>query len=1409
MIERNRFVPLGENEAFLETLIQQSLDGIMVIDARGVVRFANPAAKTFFKGAVDDLEGYHFGTPAIKENVEIVLPIDGWQRIIELRATDIIWQGETAQLAMLRDITDRVKMEGELRERERLLLATNRMARVGGWEINQAEGTVWWSEITRQIHEVPPDFVPSFEEALSFFPEEARGNLQTEIESLMRASGTYDIELPFVTAKGNHLWVRAIGKSEFNEGKLARLWGTFQDITERKEAELALRKSEHQYRELFENDVHGFALNEVVVDEAGEPKEFIFIEVNRAFENFLGLDRQDVIGQSALDVMPELRGSRALQIFGEVFKTGESQRFEYYSESYDSHFMISAYQSLPGQVATIFNEITERKKAEEELLQSEKKFRTMFIEMVQGVVYQNAEGVITSANPAAERILGLSHDQLLGKTSIDQEWQSIRQNGDPLSGERHPAMVALRTGERVENFVFGINSPNRKETVWIDVSAVPQFREGEDKPYQVFTTFLDITDRIRIQRTLEERVKELRCISNISRAMQQDPTISKICQITVAELILAMQYPELAKAKVELAGERYQQSSEMDCEGTRLEVPIRLHGEQIGRVCVSYGGERDFILPDERSLLETVSERLASYYDRMQTQQALAQSEERFHRSIIAAPYPLAIYTEDGEILTINKAWTTFSGYEPEEIPRVSDWLKKAYGVKSEKVNERVKNLFELQAPVNEGEQRIRVKDGSEHIWYFRSAPLGRLQDGRKAVVSMATDITERVKAQKELADSEERFRRAFFNAPYPIMIHAEDGKILTVNDAWTDGCGYRAEELQTLDDWIEKAFRDRGDEEMAVIRNKYLVDLHMDETETAILTAGGEQRIWQFTMAPLGSTFDGSKTAITIARDITKRQQYYDRLHALQEIDQVISATLDLEEVLDRITEEIHNVVDYDSLSVMLLEEGQLEIIAAQGFDNKDEIIGWTFPNTPDYPNFEVITEAHPVTSTRISEDFPEFTQPNQEELSAKISAWLGVPLVNHERVIGMFAIDRFEANAFTDEDIIITQQFANRAAIAIDNARLYERTRRQLEQLSILRKIDGVITSSLNLDRSLAVILRQVQKGLGVDAVEILLYDNATQELVLENTIGMKSTLHEEITIPIGYGYSGQVAKTRKSLLIPSVDHENGDTDFPVNLIKEKIVSYYGFPLETKGELIGVINLLARRKLEPDDHWIGFAETLCSQVAIAVDNITLFNNLQVANQELRKAYDKTIEGWAKALELRDQETQGHSERVVGLSIAVAKRFGFKEEDLPHLRRGIFLHDIGKMGIPDRILNKPGPLSDEEWVIMRQHPEFAHNMLKDIDFLKPALNIPRYHHERWDGSGYPEGLVGKNIPLAARIFMVVDIWDALTSNRPYRGAWSEEKTIAYLKEQAGKMLDPEVVAVFLEIIQGDPKRGM
>lgn len=220
-----------------------------------------------------------------------------------------------------------------------------------------------------------------------------------------------------------------------------------------------------------------------------------------------------------------------------------------------------------------------------------------------------------------------------------------------------------------------------------------------------------------------------------------------------------------------------------------------------------------------------------------------------------------------------------------------------------------------------------------------------------------------------------------------------------------------------------------------------------------------------------------------------------------------------------------------------------------------------------------------------------------------------------------------------------------------------------------------------------------------------------------------------------------------------------------------------------------------------------VDLCRALAHEIGLALANARLYESLQRSHEELAAAYDATIEGWSLALEMRDDETQGHALRVATLTVELGRAMGVAEEDLVHFRRGALLHDIGKMVVPDAILHKPGPLTEEEWAVMRRHPENGRDFLKKVAYLAPALDIPYCHHERWDGSGYPRGLRGEAIPLSARIFAVVDAFDALTSDRPYRRAWPEDEVLAYLRASSGTQFDPGVVVQLLRLT-GDRRQA-
>jgi PAS domain S-box-containing protein/putative nucleotidyltransferase with HDIG domain len=359
-------------------------------------------------------------------------------------------------------------------------------------------------------------------------------------------------------------------------------------------------------------------------------------------------------------------------------------------------------------------------------------------------------------------------------------------------------------------------------------------------------------------------------------------------------------------------------------------------------------------------------------------------------------------------------------------------------------------------------------------------------------------------------------------------------------------------------------------------------------------------------------------------------------------------------------------------------------------------------------------------------------------------------------------------------------------------------EKTQRQLEHLTALSAIDRIVSANFDLKISLTEILTHVTIELGVDAAKILLLNTNTHMLEHGAERGFRIHTARERQVRLGESYAGHAALDRKIVQIPNLRNEP-DTKFLTDLLPgEGFVCYYGVPLINKGQVKGVLEVFHRTALEPDAEWFDFLNALAGQAAIAIENFTLFESLQRSNLELSLAYDATIEGWSHALDLRDKETEGHTQRVTGITIKLARAFGLGEAELVQVRWGALLHDIGKMGVPDGILLKPGPLTDEEWVLMKKHPTFAYEMLIPIHYLRLALDIPYCHHEKWDGTGYPNGLKGNLIPLVARIFAVVDVWDALTSDRPYRKAWSKEKSLQHIQAGIGAHFDPQVVKKFL-----------
>jgi len=526
------------------------------------------------------------------------------------------------------------------------------------------------------------------------------------------------------------------------------------------------------------------------------------------------------------------------------------------------------------------------------------------------------------------------------------------------------------------------------------------------------------------------------------------------------------------------------------------------------------------------------------------------------------------------------------------------------------------------------------------------------------------------------------------------------------------------------------------------------------------------------------------------------ERRERERELEAIASVSSTLRTAKTLNEMLSHLLDQALMLVEAETGSIWLYDPTNniIELKLQRGWSN--EYIGSSFPPGEGIPGL-AIQLGKAITAH-------EFCSDSQipEEIRNQMPKGIGgacVPLHAEENIVGVMFVNVTLPRELTTGEIRILNALAEIGGNAIHRTYLHEETIKQLERLAALRSIDLAISNILDLQVTLKILINEVIRQLRVDAASVLLIQAGSGRLEYVAGQGFYTRMIEATSLRIGEGNAGRAALGRRRVEIPDVANLNEVFTRNQLIVDERFASYYAVPLITKGEVKGVLEIFHRSRLNPDHEWLDFLETLGGQTAIAVENSMLFQGLQRSNFELAMAYDATIEGWSRALDLRDHETEGHTQRVTDMTLKLAHKMGLSDERLIAIRRGALLHDIGKMGVPDYILHKPEELTDEEQQIMRQHPQLAYKMLEPIAYLRDSLDIPFCHHEKWDGTGYPRRLAGTQIPLEARLFAIVDVWDAVTTDRPYRKSWSRQKALEYIRAESGKHFDPQLVEIFLQ----------
>ena len=706
----------------------------------------------------------------------------------------------------------------------------------------------------------------------------------------------------------------------------------------------------------------------------------------------------------------------------------------------------------------------------------------------------------------------------------------------------------------------------------------------------------------------------------------------------------------------------------------------------------------------------------------------------------------------------------------------------------------------------------FNLKDNRELFLEASLSPIQKASGEVLAWVVLIRDITELKKAQERLSQSEVRYRTIFENTGSATIIIEEDMTISLANREFEKIVGLPKEEIEGRRKFtqffippdvfrmVEYHQKRRIDPE--AVPKKYTS--HLIDQEGKIREVLVSVDIIPQTRQSIASLMD--MTDLRLAEEQIAFQ--VDMLSRLYQGARALSETLDLEKLAGLAVR--YSVQEFGARSAFLLVQNEgkgWQSLSVFPESFSQALQGWL--NTEEKNRFvtDLMQRDSPLeVNLTVPSPYPRLEETVKKLPVKAVEAFL---LGKSSEPWGAL-IWLVDEPGFLSSDLsAFVQTFVQQIITSGEQARLFSRLQRYIEMMRSLYSIERTIASSLDLQMVLDFTLQEAMHHLKVDASCVYLIDSSSSVLHYKAGLGF---LHPE-AIPnrlrLGNGKLDSVVMERKQLFIADLRKEPLASFLPL-VKQEQFQSLLAIPLEAKGKTQGALIVFHRSPLHPSADLNEFLTNIGGQLAIAIDNIGMFEELNRSHLELTMAYDTTIEGWAQALELRDQETEGHARRVADLTVRLARALDVPAEQLVHIRRGAILHDIGKMGIPDQILLKPGPLTMEEREIMKKHPIYARQLLLPIKYLHPAIDIPYCHHERWDGTGYPQGLKGEQIPLAARIFAVIDVWDALISDRPYRAAWPQEKALNYIREQAGHHFDPHIVEKFLELLLeelGEPKQ--
>ncbi|MBI1794870.1 MAG: PAS domain S-box protein [Chloroflexi bacterium] len=1192
------------------------------------------------------------------------------------------------------------------------------------------------------------------------------------------------------------------------------------------------KAAEENFSSIFEHALEGIFQSTL---------EGRFITVNPAMTTLFGYDSAREMIESVQSIGRQIYVDPQMREYfiAELLKSGAVEKFENQNYRKDGTIfwtsmnarLVRDQNGAPLYIEGFITEITDSKLAKDALQASEDQYRRL-VEHSPYAVAVHSQGLLVYLNQAGVKLVGADSANELYGTPImnfvhpDSRPEAIKRVQELALGKEAPPLR--------EKFI-------RKNGSILDVEVSAYLFTYQNKP-AVQVIIRDLTE----QKAAEQAIRASE--ERFSKAFHASPIPTCITTMQDGRFIDANDaFLKLSKwQRKDIIGRTTQELNIYKFDN-REKFLERLLKRQI-----TQGEENKFVNSlgeefDVASFYEMIDIGgqpciLSMFHDRTeqkQAQEAIRFNEEKL-RAIIDHTQNIYYSHNADHILTYMSGQTkNILGYEANEA--LINWKN---FLTDHPINQR--GLLLTQRAIDTGEAQepyvleLKAKDG-HRVWVeVRETPIVR--DGKTvSIVGVLIDITERKEAEERMERQLAELTVLHAVATASSQSNSEDEVIGNATQIiggilYPDNCGilmlnqegtmlkphksYRGSSLEMINEAfpITKGITGKvaasghpiriNDistepayiEDAAGICSELCVPIRVNEHIIGVLNAESrklngfdeeDERVMNTLAGTLG-------TAIERIRLFKAEQNGRKQAEHLRETTLALTTTLEPKELFEIILDAIQKLLPYESASIELFNNGYIEIVAARGLPTENQYIGIRYPSSPEkWAGPEKMRE--PIIVADVMKD-DRFKKLKGTEY---IRSWMGIPMFTRGKVIGFLNLDSSVVGFYTKEHAALAQTLGNQAAIAIENAFLYKSEQRRYQEAEKLRLAATTIASSLNLKEVLDILLKALKDVVPYDSASILLPEGEQVRIVAAHGLPDQDRALNEL-FPASNKLLQHILADNQPLIIADAQL---DDRFEKWAASGFVRGWMGIPLVARGQVFGFITLDSITPGAFDSDKAFLAQSFAHQAATAIEKAQLFESLQKSNLELSQAYDTTLEGWGQALELKDKETQGHTLRVTALTLKLARRLGFSKEQLVQLRRGVLVHDIGKMGVPDSILQKKGSLTKKEWEEMRKHPQYAFNLLYPITYLRPALDIPYCHHEWWDGSGYPRGLRETQIPLAARIFAVVDVWDALLYERPYRKAWTKKKIINYLREQAGIHFDPEIVDAFLKMIQEENKK--